>query len=168
MMVGRTHSDGARVSLGQSMGGYAALYEERARIVAADHASDPRACAVKIASARAAADSSTAPRILSICATVASMAFTFALVFAIQLLSSYGNAAIGAAALACLFPAALLLVLLIMIVVVGRANVRDKKIANLDAMIYERIVAEERERRRAVDFEGLSNISHGRIKGNAG
>ena len=45
----------------------------------------------EIASARAAADSSTAPCILSICATVASMAFTFALAFAIQLLSSYGT-----------------------------------------------------------------------------
>ena len=144
MMVDGTHSDGARVAPTQPMDGYAALYEERARIVAAEHASDPRACAVKIASARAAADSSTAPCILSICATVASMAFTFALVFAIQLLSSYGNAAIGAAFAACVLPGALLLVLLIMIVVVGRANVRDKKIAILDAMINERIVAKER------------------------
>lgn len=148
MMVDGTHSDGARVAPTQPMDGYAALYEERARIVAAEHASDPRACAVKIASARAAADSSTAPCILSICATVASMAFTFALVFAIQLLSSYGNAAIGAAFAACVLPGALLLVLLIMIVVIGRANARDRKIAILDAMIYERIMAEERGRSR--------------------
>lgn len=76
-------------------------------------------------------DSSTAPCILSICATVASMAFTFALAFA-----------------ACLFPAALLWVLLIMIVVFGRANVRDRKIAILDAVINERIVAKERGRSR--------------------
>lgn len=148
MMVDGTLFDCARVAPTQPMDGYAALYEERARIVAAEHACDPRACAVKIASARAAADSSTAPCILSICATVASMAFTFALAFAIQLLSSYGNAAIGAAFAACLFPAALLWVLLIMIVVVGRANVRDRKIAILDAVINERVVAKERGRSR--------------------
>lgn len=158
MMVDGMHLDGARVAPTQPMEGYAALYEERARIVAAEHASDPRACAVKIASARAAADSSTAPCILSICATVASMAFTFALVFAIQLLSSYGNAAIGAAFTARLFPGALLLVLLIMIVVVGRANARDKRIAILDAMIHERIVAKERERLQKADPQKSGNI----------
>ena len=86
------------------------------------------------------------------------MAFTFALAFAIQLLSSYGNAAIGAAFAACVLPGALLLVLLIMIVVVGRANARDRKIAILDAMIYERIVAEERERLQKADPQKSRDI----------